>query len=596
VSDRVIDSARISAALKDSLAGYHEEIRGREAGEVVEVEEGIARVKGLPHVMTEEMLMFEGGLRGMAFNLEQDEVGVILLGDAKTIRQGSIVHRMDRVLSVPVGTELLGRVVNALAEPIDGKGPIMSTSFREIAGPAPHVAARVPRKDVHEGDENMQRPGERLNLRALEAPAPGVIERQPVREPLQTGLMCIDSMIPLGRGQRELIIGDRQTGKTSLAIDTIINQKDENVLCIYVAIGQKLSSVVSVVETLNAYGALDHTVIVSATAADPVTMQYIAPYAGCAIGEHFRDAGMHALIIYDDLYKHAVAYRAISLLLRRPPGREAFPGDIFNIHSRLLERAAKLIESYVLVPGSIPDEEISLETAIDGMEWKGQEGRERAEMTRKSRDDADTLRVAMLPETGGSLSALPIVETLEGDYSAYIPTNIISITDGQIFLESDLFRSGIRPALNAGLSVSRVGGSAQTAAMKQVSSKLRIELAQYRELAAFAQIAADMDPVSRRQITRGRRLVELLKQNLHEPKSVSDQVVLLWLGVNGFLDPIPVNEVSEAQIRFVRILYDRYTMIMDTLQESQTLDASMLEALEEAGNELLRSMGYGDES
>ena len=596
MSDRVIDSARISAALKDGLAGYHEEIRGREAGEVVEVEEGIARVKGLPHVMTEEMLMFEGGLRGMAFNLEQDEVGVILLGDAKTIRQGSIVHRMDRVLSVPVGTELLGRVVNALAEPIDGKGSIMTTSFREIAGPAPHVAARVPRKDVHEGDEKSQRSDERLNLRALEAPAPGVIERQPVREPLQTGLMCIDSMIPLGRGQRELIIGDRQTGKTSLAIDTIINQKDEDVLCIYVAIGQKLSSVVSVVETLNEYGALDHTVIVSATAAEPVTMQYIAPYAGCAIGEHFRDTGKHALIIYDDLYKHAVAYRTISLLLRRPPGREAFPGDIFNIHSRLLERSAKLIESYVLVPGSISDEEISLETAIDGMEWKGQEGRERAEMTRKSRDDADTLRVAMLPETGGSLSALPIVETLEGDYSAYIPTNIISITDGQIFLESDLFRSGIRPALNAGLSVSRVGGSAQTAAMKQVSSKLRIELAQYRELAAFAQIAADMDPVSRRQITRGRRLVELLKQNLHEPKSVSDQVVLLWLGVNGFLDPIPVNEVSEAQIRFVRILYDRYSKVMDTLQESQTLDASMVEALREAGNELLRSMGYGDES
>lgn len=596
MSDRVIDSARISAALKDGLAGYHEEIRGREAGEVVEVEEGIARVKGLPHVMTEEMLMFEGGLRGMAFNLEQDEVGVILLGDAKTIRQGSIVHRMDRVLSVPVGTELLGRVVNALAEPIDGKGSIMTTSFREIAGPAPHVAARVPRKDVHEGDEKSQRSDERLNLRALEAPAPGVIERQPVREPLQTGLMCIDSMIPLGRGQRELIIGDRQTGKTSLAIDTIINQKDEDVLCIYVAIGQKLSSVVSVVETLNEYGALDHTVIVSATAAEPVTMQYIAPYAGCAIGEHFRDTGKHALIIYDDLYKHAVAYRTISLLLRRPPGREAFPGDIFNIHSRLLERSAKLIESYVLVPESISDEEISLETAIDGMEWKGQEGRERAEMTRKSRDDADTLRVAMLPETGGSLSALPIVETLEGDYSAYIPTNIISITDGQIFLESDLFRSGIRPALNAGLSVSRVGGSAQTAAMKQVSSKLRIELAQYRELAAFAQIAADMDPVSRRQITRGRRLVELLKQNLHEPKSVSDQVVLLWMGVNGFLDPIPVNEVSEAQIRFVRILYDRYSKVMDTLQESQTLDASMVEALREAGNELLRSMGYGDES
>ena len=558
------------------------------------MEEGIARVKGLPHVMTEEMLMFEGGLRGMAFNLEQEEVGVILLGDADSIRQGSVVHRMDRVLSVPVGTELLGRVVNALAEPIDGNGPIISTSFREIAGPAPHVAARVPRKDDHDVDQDVRRTGERLNLRALEAPAPGVIERQPVREPLQTGLMCIDSMIPLGRGQRELIIGDRQTGKTSLAIDTIINQSGGDVLCIYVAIGQKLSSVVSVVETLKTYGALDHTVIVSATAADPVTMQYIAPYAGCAIGEHFRDSGKHALIIYDDLYKHAVAYRTISLLLRRPPGREAFPGDIFNIHSRLLERSAKLVESYVLVPHDIADTDVSIENAVDSVEWRGQDGFKRAEAVRTKRNDADTLRVERLPGTGGSLSALPIVETLEGDYSAYIPTNIISITDGQIFLESDLFRSGIRPALNAGLSVSRVGGSAQTAPMKQVASKLRIELAQYRELAAFAQIAADMDPVSRRLITRGKRLVELLKQRLHEPKSVTEQVVsLLWLGVNGFLDSVPIKDISEAKIRFIRILEDRYTWIMDRLHKEQVLDDTIIEELKKAGDDLLRSMGYG---
>ncbi len=594
MSTRLIDPALLSEALKDGLAHYTEQIRSQEAGEVVEVEEGIARVKGLPNVMTEEMLLFEGGLRGMAFNLEQNEVGVILLGDARSVRQGSLVHRLDRVLSVPVGEELLGRIVNSLAEPLDGRGAIEAKVFREVAGPAPHVAAPAPlREDIGAGPG--RRASTHLQLRALEAPAPGVIERQPVREPLHTGLKCIDAMIPLGRGQRELIIGDRQTGKTSLAIDTIINQKDSGVYCIYVAVGQRLSSVVSVVDMLESHGAMDYTIIVSATAADPVTLQYIAPYTGCTIGEHFRDSGKHALVIYDDLYKHAIAYRAISLLLRRPPGREAFPGDIFNIHSRLLERAAKLTEKYVIVPREIADEKASVDHAVDDSVWEGEEGAESAAAALAQRADGDSLKVAQVAGTGGSLSALPIVETLEGDFSAYIPTNIISITDGQIFLEADLFRAGIRPALNAGLSVSRVGGSAQTRAMKQVASQLRIDLAQYRELAAFAQIAADLDPVSKRLLTRGKRLVELLKQPVNRPMPVEEQILVLWLGVHGFLDAIPTDRVAYAEQSFLALVENRYPEAKRKIREGLVLTEEIEEQLNRAAGDLLRSLGAGAE-
>jgi F-type H+-transporting ATPase subunit alpha len=591
LSEHHIDSSLVAAALRGSLASYREEIRTEEVGEVAEVEEGIARVRGLPNVMTEEMLLFEGGVLGMAFNLEQDEVGTMLLGDASKVAQSSLVHRLDRVLSVPVGEELLGRVVNALAEPIDAKGAIAATRFREVAGPSPHVAApRIAKEDL-EKERDERRPSRGLRMKALEAPAPGVTDRQPVKEPLQTGLKCIDSMIPLGRGQRELIIGDRQTGKTSLAIDTILNQKGSDVYCIYVAIGQKLSSVVSVVDTLRSHGAMDYTVVVSAAAAEPVTLQYIAPYTGCTIGEHFRDVGCHALVIYDDLYKHAIAYRTISLLLRRPPGREAFPGDIFNIHSRLLERAAKLIEKFTIVPMDAPDVVAPPEEAEDRKVWMGEGGRDAALNELAASPEASTHKVAMIRGTGGSLSALPIVETLEGDYAAYIPTNIISITDGQIYLEADLFRAGVRPALNVGLSVSRVGGHAQTKAMRQVAGKLRIELAQYRELAAFAQISGDLDPVSQGHLIRGERLVELLKQPVNRPMSVARQVLSLWVGANGYLDDIRTDRVAFAEQTFLTLVEDRFPDLLRLLTERLAIDEEIEGLLHQAAKELRLSLG-----
>ncbi len=418
-----LDSQHISDVLRRSISEYKSEVSVQEVGEVIDCGDGIARIKGLPNCMAEEMLEFPNNIFGMALNLEKEQIGVMILGDFTEISEGNLVKRTGRPLSVPVGDELLGRVVNAIGQPIDGKGPINTK-----------------------------------NVRPIESRAPSVIEREPVKQPLQTGLKAIDSMIPIGRGQRELIIGDRQTGKTAICLDTIINQKGGDVICIYVAIGQKKSTVVSVVETLEKYGALDYTIIVSATASDAAPMQFVAPYSGCAMGEYFRDLGKHALIIYDDLSKHAVAYRQVSLLLRRPPGREAFPGDIFNLHSRLLERAAKL------------------------------------------NADAPKLN-PVYPKGGGSLTALPIIETQEGDYSAYIPTNVISITDGQIYLESDLFYAGIRPAVSVGLSVSRVGGNAQTKAMKKIAGTLRLSLAQYRELAAFAQFRAISTRLRKRNST-----------------------------------------------------------------------------------------------
>jgi F-type H+-transporting ATPase subunit alpha len=456
----MIKPEEISQVLKSEIEAFDKAVKVEEVGTVLSVGDGIARVYGCEKVMFGELLEFPGGVFGLAMNLEEHSVGVVLLGDDRAIKEGDEVRRTERIMEVPVGDALIGRVVNALGQPIDGKGPIASTQFFPV---------------------------ERL--------APGVIDRAPVKEPLQTGIKAIDGMIPIGRGQRELIIGDRQTGKTAIAIDTIINQKGGDVICIYVAIGQKASTVAGVVKTLEDYGAMDYSIVVAANASDPAPLQYIAPYAGCAMGEYFRDNKRHALIIYDDLSKQAAAYRQLSLLLRRPPGREAFPGDVFYLHSRLLERAAKL------------NQELG----------------------------------------GGSLTALPIIETQAGDVSAYIPTNVISITDGQIFLEANLFYSGVKPAINVGISVSRVGGSAQVKGMKKVAGRLRLDLAQYREMAAFAQFGSELDAATQGQLNRGVRMVEALKQDQYQPLPVERQIITIFAGTNGYFDSLPVNRVREFE-------------------------------------------------
>jgi len=502
-----LHSQHISDVLQRSVGNYKAIINVEEVGEVIDCGDGIARIKGLPNCMAEEMLEFPGGIYGVALNLEKEEVGAMILGEYTEITEGTLVKRTGRVLSVPVGTELLGRVVDALGRPMDGKGPVASQAWRPV-----------------------------------ESRAPSVLERQPVKEPLQTGLKAIDSMIPIGRGQRELIIGDRQTGKTAICVDTIINQKGADVFCIYVAIGQKKSTVVSVVETLEKHGAMDYTIVISATASDPAPMQFLAPYAGCAMGEHFRDNGQHALVVYDDLSKHAQAYRQVSLLLRRPPGREAFPGDIFNLHSRLLERAAKLS------------------------------------------DRAPQLN-AEYPQGGGSLTALPIIETQEGDYSAYIPTNVISITDGQIYLESDLFYAGVRPAVSVGLSVSRVGGNAQTKAMKKIAGRLRVDLAQYRELAAFAQLASDLDKVTKAQLDRGQRMVELLKQPQYAPLPVEEQTMIIWMGAHGYLDDVPVPIIGRFEAEFYSFLRNQHPQIGQAIREKRELTDTIVNDLKKAADE-----------
>lgn len=483
-----IKADEISKIIQQHIEGYETDIDIKEVGTVTSVGDGIARVFGLDHVMANELLEFPNNIFGLALNLEEDSVGVVLLGEGHLIKEGDIVKRTHKIMQVPSGEAMVGRVVSALGEPLDDKGPIKADAFMVV---------------------------ERL--------APGVVDRMPVKEPLQTGLKSIDSMIPIGRGQRELIIGDRQTGKTAIALDTIINQKGKDVICIYVAIGQKNSTIAYIVKMLEDYGAMDYSIVVASSASDPSPMQYLSPYSGCAIGEYFMDKGQHALLIYDDLSKHAASYREISLLLRRPPGREAYPGDVFYLHSRLLERAAKYSDE------------------------KG----------------------------GGSLTALPIIETQAGDVSGYIPTNVISITDGQIYLEPELFNAGVRPAVNIGISVSRVGGNAQIKAMKQVAGKLRLDLAQYRELVTFAQFGTELDKASQAQLDRGERLTELLKQDQYLPLSVEKQVLLIYAGNRGFLDEIEVDRITEYEKKLYDFIEKEHAELLQDIKSKQELDADL---------------------
>src|ERR1700734_3690974 len=483
-----INADEITQLLKEQIQNYDAEIRVDETGTIISLGDGIARLHGLDKAMAGEMLKFPHGVEGLAMNLDEDQVGCVILGDYTVLREGDEVKRSGEIMSVPVGNGMIGRVVNAIGQPIDDRGPVEGTELAPI---------------------------ERI--------APGVVDRQGVREPMSTGLKAIDSMIPIGRGQRELIIGDRQTGKTAVALDTIINNKGNNLICIYNAIGQKRSSIAQVVKFLTEHGAMEYTIVVAASASEPAPMQYISPYAACAMGEYFRDNGKHALVIYDDLSKHAASYREISLLLRRPPGREAYPGDVFYLHSRLLERAAKVSDK------------------------KG----------------------------GGSLTALPIIETQAGDVSAYIPTNVISITDGQIFLETDLFNSGVRPAVNVGISVSRVGGSAQIKAMRQVAGSMKLDLAQYRELAAFAAFGSDLDKATQAQLNRGQRLVELLKQNQFSPLPFSKQILIIMAGTGGFLDDLPVAQVREFEAELYKYVDATNPGLLRAIMEKKVLDDAL---------------------
>src|SRR5687767_1252830 len=496
-----IRSEEITKILREQLGGFAAGVDVSEVGTVLSVGDGIARIHGLERCMAGELLDLPHGVSGIALNLEEDSVGAVLMGETSEIKEGDEVKRTRRIMSVPAGEAMVGRVINALGQPIDGKGPIATKDYN-----------------------------------AIEVIAPGVVDRQPVREPLETGVKAIDSMVNIGRGQRELVIGDRQTGKTALAVDTIINQKGKGVICIYVAIGQKRSTVAQVVKTLDDEGAMAHTIVVSASASEPAPFLYVAPYAGCAIGEFFRDKGQHALCIYDDLSKHAAAYREISLLLRRPPGREAYPGDVFYLHSRLLERASKLSDA----------------------------------------------------RGGGSLTALPIIETQAGDVSAYIPTNVISITDGQIFLETDLFHSGVRPAINVGISVSRVGGSAQVRSMRSVSGTLRLDLAQYRELAAFAQFGSDLDKTTQAQLNRGKRLVEILKQGQYQPLRVGLQTASIYAGTKGFLDNLAVEAVRPFEAAMHQHLVDEHAQLVEKLETSPKFDAELEGAIRKADRKSTR--------
>ncbi len=504
------DSETLFRYLREQIEQFTPSVITQEVGTVIELGDGIATAIGLPNVQMNELVEFQNDEMGLAFNLEEDRVGIIVLGDFTALEEGMSVRRTGLIASVPVGEALLGRVVNALGVPIDGKGPI-------------HIDQYYP----------------------LERIAAGIIEREDVDTPLQTGIKAIDALIPIGRGQRELIIGDRQTGKTAIAIDTILNQKDSGVICIYVAIGLKQAHIARVAAKLEQYGAMDYTVIVAAPASAPAPLQYLAPYAGCAIGEYFMENGHDALIVYDDLTRHAWAYRQISLLLRRPPGREAYPGDIFYLHSRLLERAARLAGKYIVVPKDAP---AGTTVGYDGKVYSGAMGKDEAKAALKEAGEGYEIR--QLPGTGGSLTALPIIETQLGDVSAYIPTNVISITDGQIYLETSLFNVGIRPAINVGISVSRVGGDAQRPAMKKIGRPLRIKLAQYRELEAFARFGADLDEATRQQLDEGARLTEILKQPQYRPLSLGHQIAIIYAAVNGFLDMLPMDSIGEYEEAF----------------------------------------------
>ena len=539
---------RITADLQQKIDTFEPEYEIRDVGTVEETGDGIARVRGLSKVRAQELVEFANGIMGIAFNLEADSVGVIILGDYSGIKEGMTVYTTGRIASVPVGDALIGRVINVLGEPIDGKGPIEHQGYRPI-----------------------------------ETMAPGVVFRQDVDTPVQTGVIAIDAMIPVGRGQRELIIGDRQTGKTALALDTIINQKGKNLFCIYVAIGQKKAAVARNIAILEKYGAMDHTVVIVASADEAAALQYIAPYAGCAIGEEFMGTGRDALVVYDDLSKHAWAYRQVSLLLRRPPGREAYPGDLFYLHSRLLERAARMADGYVIVPKDFSESLAEASDAVDGKVYGGPVSKHDAETAHKAMEDADNYKIVKVRGTGGSLTALPIIETLLGDVSAYVPTNVISITDGQIYLEADLFNAGIRPAINIGISVSRVGGAAQTKAMRQVAGRLRLDMASYRSLAAFAQFGSDLDKATMAQLNRGQRLQEVLKQPQYSPYQPNEEVILLFAGTNGFIDGIAVDRVRawiQGVLRYMETSHPEISRdILEKKQITEDTENKLREAL-----------------
>ncbi|MFQ5422998.1 MAG: F0F1 ATP synthase subunit alpha [Phycisphaerae bacterium] len=542
----------ITSVIKEEIAHYTEALEVSEVGRVLSIGDGVTRLYGLADAMAGEMVEFENGAIGQVMNLEENSVGAVVLGQYLGIKEGDTVKSTGRLLSVPVGEAMVGRVVDPLGRPLDGKGAIATDQ-------------RWP----------------------LEYKAPGIAERQPVNQPLQTGIKAIDSMIPIGRGQRELIIGDRKTGKTAVAIDTILNQRDTGVICVYVAIGQKESTVASLVETLHSHNAMDYTIVVSAGSSDPAPLQYIAPYSGCAMAEYFMyQQGRHTLCVYDDLSKQAQAYRQLSLLLRRPPGREAYPGDVFYLHSRLLERSCKLAERRAIVPKGKP----FAAGGVNGKTYVGVPGKEEADTDLKTLDGH---AVAVDPTSGGSLTALPVIETLEGEVSAYIPTNVISITDGQIYLEPDLFFAGVRPAINVGISVSRVGGNAQIKAMKKIAGSLRLDLASYRELEAFAQLGTDLDTASQRQLDRGARMVELLKQGQYKPYHVTNQVISIFAGAKGYLDDLPLSRVTDFEEKLHTHFQDEYPEVWQGLTDNQKLDDEIAAKLDDIISKFKTRFGEG---
>ncbi|MEO7033606.1 MAG: F0F1 ATP synthase subunit alpha [Polyangiaceae bacterium] len=554
-----LSADEISSIIKKQIQNFDRSALVSETGTVLTSGDGIARVYGLEGALAGELVEFDGGVIGLVLNLESDNVGIAVLGDATGVKEGDIVKRTGRIADVAVGEALLGRIVNALGQPVDGKGPIESKTRRRI-----------------------------------EVKAPGIMQRQPVKEPLQTGIKAIDAMIPIGRGQRELIIGDRQTGKTAIAIDAIINQKGKGVFCVYVAIGQKASTVAQVVDKLTQHGAMEYTTVVMSGASETAPLQYLAPYTGVTIAEFFRDTGRHALVVYDDLSKQAVAYRQMSLLLRRPPGREAYPGDVFYVHSRLLERACKLAERYFVVKKgqTVPPGDAAFK-GVDGQAYLGEEAKHEATKALEARPDKAELEVQRDPWSGGSLTALPIIETQAGDVSAYIPTNVISITDGQMFLESDLFYSGVRPAINVGISVSRVGGNAQIKAMRKFAGTMRLDLAQYRAMAAFAQFASDLDAATRAQLDRGARLVELLKQGQYVPLPVEKQVVIIFAGTQGYVDKLPVDSLRSYEEELYRYIDEKHADLFEDIRTKKEINdeikKKLVEVLQAFGKQFVSS-------